>query len=126
MAHIYLSGPMTGLPDYNYPVFNAAADYLRAQGHTVHNPAEAFDGDTTHTWTTYMRHDIELILKADEVRVLPGWHTSLGATLEVALAYSIGIPVGTIKGDSILTRLIDSRHAVHDTLLQYAQQALLQ
>ena len=23
--HLYISGPMTGLPEYNYPAFNAAA-----------------------------------------------------------------------------------------------------
>lgn len=37
---IYLSGPMSGLPDYNWPTIDAAAVALRSAGHTVVNPAE--------------------------------------------------------------------------------------
>ena len=37
---VYLSGPMTGLPDLNFPAFHAAADKLRSQGVQVVNPAE--------------------------------------------------------------------------------------
>jgi hypothetical protein len=40
MKWIYLSGPMTGLPDYNHPAFRAEAKRLRALGYTVVNPAE--------------------------------------------------------------------------------------
>jgi hypothetical protein len=45
---IYLSGPMTGLPDLNFPAFNAAASALRAKGLNVINPAEInIDGEKT-------------------------------------------------------------------------------
>lgn len=37
---IYVSGPMTGKPEFNYPAFNAAAKRLRDEGHFVINPAE--------------------------------------------------------------------------------------
>ena len=37
---IYVSGPMTGRPDNNYPAFDAAAKRLRDAGHFVINPAE--------------------------------------------------------------------------------------
>ena len=35
---IYISGPMTGMPDSNISAFNAAAERLRAEGHFVINP----------------------------------------------------------------------------------------
>lgn len=37
---IYISGPMTGLPDFNFPAFHDAAARLRERGHEVANPAE--------------------------------------------------------------------------------------
>ena len=37
---IYISGPITGMSDYNYPAFHAAAKRLRDKGHWVINPAE--------------------------------------------------------------------------------------
>ena len=40
MTRVYIAGPMTGLPDFNYPAFNAAAAKLRALGLEVLNPAE--------------------------------------------------------------------------------------
>ena len=37
---IYLSGPMTGIPDHNFAAFENAAYKLRGEGHFVINPAE--------------------------------------------------------------------------------------
>ena len=37
---IYIAGPMTGIVDYNFQAFHAAAKDLRAKGYTVFNPAE--------------------------------------------------------------------------------------
>lgn len=37
---VYVSGPMTSMPERNIPAFNAAAKRLREQGHFVINPAE--------------------------------------------------------------------------------------
>ena len=37
MKRIYIAGPMTGLPDFNYPAFNAAAARMRALGFEVEN-----------------------------------------------------------------------------------------
>ena len=53
---IYLSGPMTGLPEFNYPAFHEAARRWRAIGWDVINPAEHFEGRTdlfihgNHPW----------------------------------------------------------------------------
>lgn len=61
MQRIYLSGPMTGLPDYNYPAFNAEAARLRALGYTVENPAEN-PPVPGHVWELYMRAAIHKLL----------------------------------------------------------------
>ena len=36
---IYIAGPMSGLPDFNYPAFNQAEQRLLALGYEVENPA---------------------------------------------------------------------------------------
>ena len=41
---IYLAGPMTGLPDHNFPAFRAAAEGLQQAGWEVVNPADNFGG----------------------------------------------------------------------------------
>lgn len=40
MKRIYISGPMTGLPEKNFPAFNAEANRLRALGFDVVNPVD--------------------------------------------------------------------------------------
>lgn len=90
---IYLAGPMSGLPDYNYPAFHAAAARLRDLGHKVINPAENFDGDQGMEWTDYLRSGIAQVVTCEAVAVLPGWRGSKGATLEVQVAEALGMPV---------------------------------
>jgi hypothetical protein len=94
---IYLSGPMTGLPDYNYPAFREAARTLRSYGQIVFDPSEAFEGKTDLPKEVYMRKDIEALLKADVVALLPGWNTSSGAQLEVEVAKQCGIPIRLLE-----------------------------
>ena len=90
---VYLSGPMTGLPDFNRPAFHAAAAALRAQGYVVINPAEV-DLGLAATWVDYMRiHLAEIARRVTQVFVLPGWESSRGAQLEVHVARSLGLPV---------------------------------
>ena len=90
---IYLSGPMTGIPDYNYPAFRAASKTLRDFGHVVFDPSEAFEGRTDLPKEVYMRKDIEMLLQANVVALLEGWESSKGAQLEVEVAKQCGIPV---------------------------------
>ena len=40
----YIAGPMTGLPEFNRPAFNAAAKEIAASGHVPLNPAILPDG----------------------------------------------------------------------------------
>ena len=89
---VYLSGPMSGRPDYNFPAFNAAAKHWRAKGHRVINPAE-FGVNEGWDWHQYLRQDIRALSEADAVAVLPGWQQSRGASLEVHIAETLGLPI---------------------------------
>ena len=94
MAIIYLSGPMTGYPDYNYPAFNAAAAALRAYGHRVYNPAEfPHDGDSFPMRRAFAAFSAFICLEADTIVALPGWEKSRGANAEMALAHVCGLEV---------------------------------
>jgi hypothetical protein len=89
----YLSGPMTGLPDYNRPAFNEAAAELRSHGFTVWNPAEEFDATTIYPRKIYIRKDIEALLKSDAIVMLDGWENSAGARLELDMARELELPI---------------------------------
>jgi hypothetical protein len=89
---IYLSGPMSGTKDHNFPAFEEAARTLRAQGHTVISPheLEAVDHDNPKPWEYYVRQDLILMLThCSRLALLPGWQSSQGARLEVQVASSL-------------------------------------
>lgn len=103
---IYISGPMTGLPDLNFPAFHAAADALRQAGHAPVNPAD-LNPDPAATWQDCMRADIKALCDCDALALLPGWMNSKGAHLELHIAHRIGLEIGTVaefaptpKGDA--------------------------
>lgn len=72
MARVYIAGPMTGLPDFNFPAFHAAAAAWRAAGWEVFNPAEEFDGDTSKPYRAYVEHDMVSLL-LDDANWREGW-----------------------------------------------------
>lgn len=96
----YLSGPMTGLPEFNYPAFHEAAAALRGCGWRVYSPAE-------NNWSpgvepfplraAFAEYCRFICLEADAVVVLEGWEQSAGARVEVALAARCEIEVITLN-----------------------------
>ena len=88
---IYISGPMTGHDDHNFPAFYAAAVRFRQAGWDVANPAENFGGRTDLPREAYLRADMAMLAQSDAIALLPGWERSAGATLEVVLAKEIGL-----------------------------------
>lgn len=101
---IYVAGPMTGIPRFNIPAFDAAAFVLRKQGFDVTSPAELDDPETRkaafaspdgapgsgasngETWEDFLRRDIDIVRNIEGIVVLPGWENSKGATFEVDTA----------------------------------------
>lgn len=91
MTRIYLSGPMSGLPESNYPAFHAEAERLRALGYHVENPAEN-EPPACGTWQGYMRRAVAQLITCDVIALLPGWSESRGALVERQLAVTLGMP----------------------------------
>ena len=114
---IYLAGPMTGYPLYNYPAFHAAAAQLRAQGHVVLNPAEldldeGFDPSRTledqgFDWAEVMERDLQALVTTQAIALLPGAQGSTGAMAEYEVARALGLRlfaviVNPMTGDYVL------------------------
>lgn len=93
-TRVYVAGPMSGLPDANYPAFYAAASKLRTLGYAVENPAENPEpaAGAADPWREYMRMGITQLMRCDAIVMLPGWEKSPGAKIEHALAGQLGIP----------------------------------
>jgi len=109
---VYIAGPMTYIPRFNFPAFDDMADRLRAAGHDPVSPAEldspedrarayaSPDGAPIHyesgmTHADFLARDIKIIADGgiEGVVVLPGWSTSTGALWETFSAHLKGIPV---------------------------------
>ncbi|WP_159585899.1 DUF4406 domain-containing protein [Chelativorans xinjiangense] len=87
--NVYLSGPMRGHDDLNYPAFNAAAEQLRATGYFVFNPAES--SPLNAGIRECFAIDVAWICAhADAIAMLPGWENSKGAKAELALSEALG------------------------------------
>lgn len=119
---VYIGGPMRGIPEFNFPAFNAAAAALRALGHTVFNPAEkdnerygmdiskgnatGCEAQATKQHGFNLREalfmDLEFICKdADAVALLPGWELSKGANAERATAYALGLEIVLLRRSGV-------------------------
>ena len=95
----YIAGPMSGLPELNFPAFHAKAAELRAQGFDAVNPAE-INADPAAGWNACMRADIAQLVTCDGVVLLPGWERSRGASLEAHIAHALGMAL-VYPGESL-------------------------
>ena len=92
---IYIAGPMTGRPGFNYPSFRRVAKLLREDGWDVISPVEMGDmiGPPEYlelnvadlAWLKELELET-IIRKADAIYLLPGWEKSKGARMELSIA----------------------------------------
>lgn len=92
----YLAGPMTGLPEHNYPAFAAAKADLESIGFKILSPHEIDFKETPETrgtkhYSVYLREGFKLLLRCQGIILLPDWTMSRGAMAEFYLAHSLGM-----------------------------------
>ena len=97
LVTVYIAGPRRGYPRYNFDEFYRAEADLLAMGFNPINPArideeQGFDPDDAQQIIPpsmvqeFVWRNIELIIQADGLCLLPGWDRSVGATAEYWLA----------------------------------------
>jgi hypothetical protein len=92
---VYIAGPMTGLPEWNFPAFHKAAARWREAGWDVVNPAECFNGDTSLPYREYVKEDIKALATCQAVAMLEGWDgpNARGSVWEREIALTLGLVV---------------------------------
>ena len=90
---VYISGPITGVPDY-MENFEQAEKELIEKGFAVVNPAKINYGmPEDMTYEEYLEIDIRLIDLCDVVCMLRGWEMSRGANREYGYALGKGTTI---------------------------------
>lgn len=104
---IYIAGPMSGYPEFNFPAFFAAQKKFEDAGWTVFNPANKDAENEVTTDKSFAagdakvlmssgwdfrdayQWDVDRVIEADAIYLLKGWEKSVGAQGELAVAKSI-------------------------------------
>lgn len=89
---VYISGPMTGLPEFNKPAFDEAERFLRRIGYEPVNPANIHPPER-QKHSDFMREDLKALLDCDSIYMLDGWQKSPGARIEMEVAAITAIPI---------------------------------
>ena len=107
---VFLSGPITGMPDGNRAAFDEAERLLRRAGaRHVYNPCKALahgaEAGHPHSW--FMLRTLGELTSPvaaegtgafyDMAVMLDGWRASEGASLEHEVARACGIPVRELR-----------------------------
>lgn len=89
---LYLSGPMTGIAEFNYPAFHSAKATLEARGYHVLSPADLPLRDDWE-WIDYILADIGSVFEADGIATLDGCEASKGARIEAQIGECRNLPI---------------------------------
>jgi len=90
---IYVSGPMTGYEQFNYPAFERVTKELRELGLAVISPHEINPNDGSVSYEDCLRRDLLSLLLCDSMYMMLGWNASKGATLEKHIADCLGFKI---------------------------------
>lgn len=121
---IYIAGPMTGLPQFNFPAFHSVSAHLRTSGYEVISPAETdppdvqaaamsspdgtYDGGGkvgSETWGDMLARDVKMLADGGITHIvfLPDWTRSRGARLEAFVGLLCKLRFATHEPGALLT-----------------------
>lgn len=130
MKTLYIAGPMSNIPQFNFPLFEAVARALRADGWTIVSPHETDHEDTrrqawesqdgsymtgTETWGDCLARDVKMLadgvngLTIDGIAFLPNWSRSRGARLEAFVGLLTGKEFFEVTGTAVDRIGLDAR-----------------
>ena len=109
-ATYYLSGPMTGIPEYNRPTFAHSAFLLRGAGLSIESPHELAVPDNLvgeELWQHMMVLCKQQMQRCRGTIFLPGWVHSRGSnqefqwgkTMEHLFYFMAGVHIIDMNGD---------------------------
>ena len=97
---IFISGPMTGLPDFNFPRFNLVAKQLEDAGIDCVNPVDVCKKYKKETvlsnpakFQEMINEQQRLERECDAILLLDGWSKSKGVRLELKTALELGMKI---------------------------------
>ena len=137
-GRVYIAGPMSGIPAYNFPLFEKATRHLRDLGWEVVSPHEI----TEDLWwevkgvrfnpeidkaewgdpivREMLKRDLTAVTDCTHLVLLPGWEQSKGAKIELALARALKLTVFLFPSGLALPE--NDQSAPTETILQEAQR----
>jgi hypothetical protein len=133
VTRVYLGGPMTGKPRYNWDAFTQTAADLRSVGYEVYSPHEydeqmGFNPDTDTATPEFvqgaMRWDLaQIAANVDIVIFLPGWRDSVGSQIEYRTAKACGRPIYEWDNWTLKPVVEEAKEQpVYETAVQEAQR----
>lgn len=92
VERVYISGPMTGIKDNNFPAFYEAEKKLKAMGYKTVNPAKNVITVLQYPeWEDYISAAILSMKGCTCIYFLQGWENSYGARIEKLVAEKNGM-----------------------------------
>ncbi len=103
---IYISGPMTGIKNYNKKAFQKAEKKLKSLGYkNIENPIKIGDALSLKlnkklseiTYDEFIIEDLKHLKRSKTIVLLEGWKNSKGCNIELAMAKKQGLEIYHIK-----------------------------
>jgi hypothetical protein len=114
---LFLSGPMSGVPEYNVPMFDDATIHLRQLGFHVISPVELFKNKFGEYWLkqsrkTYLYAAYAVLMDPHTtgIALIPGWEYSDGSYAEAVVAASLELKFFNTNGDQFTPPKFSKRY----------------